>query len=64
MMGGPSPGQNYGPYDNGPYGGNGRNGGHHDQYDYPNLGYEVERSSRSGRSGHGGNPPPLKSRPR
>ena len=56
MMGGPSPGQNYGPpYDNnGPYTGNGKNGAYYDQQEYPVIGYEVERSSRSGRSGHGG----------
>ena len=60
-MGGPP--QNYG-YDNGPYPGNGKNGGHYVQQAYPAIGYEVERSSRSGRSGHGGNPPQLKSRPR
>ena len=66
MMGGPSPGQNYGPpYDNnGPYSGNGKNGAYYDQQEYPVIGYEVERSSRSGRSGHGGQAPQLKARPR
>ena len=58
MMGpGPSPIPHQPSFENQPYTGN------FDQRAYPAAGYDIDKSSRSGRSGNGGMPQ-LKSRPR